>query len=71
CPACPLPGVNMTREHTDTPSNPLCRHLATLIVGGDGNSHLQLKDKWRKDEDISILDGQGYFLLKGKFEEYV
>ncbi|KAH9913611.1 uncharacterized protein B0H18DRAFT_1088007 [Fomitopsis serialis] len=69
CVACPWPGFNMPANWKDTPSELAYIHASEL--GGDGNHGLQKKRKRDDPDDVSLSEGQGYFVHPSKMQSYL
>ncbi|TFY54299.1 hypothetical protein EVJ58_g8946 [Rhodofomes roseus] len=69
CVACPLPNFNMPANWKDTP--PDLAYIHACELGGDGNHGLQKKRKRDDPNDVSLSEGQGYFVDPAKTKTYL
>jgi hypothetical protein len=51
------------------PQNP--RHATTLYLSADGHFGLMQKAKNNDPEDLSLLEGKGFFPPEGPYQEYI
>ncbi|KDR71018.1 hypothetical protein GALMADRAFT_15660, partial [Galerina marginata CBS 339.88] len=75
CFACPEPGFNMDdsdfSDHDIHLNFIIWRHATTLFLSADGHFGLMQKAKNNDPEDISLMEGKGFFPPDGPYQEYV
>ena len=57
-----------TYPNSDPPN---LRHATTLYLSADGHFGLMQKAKNNDPEDLSLLEGKGFFPPEGPYQEYI
>ncbi|EJD34963.1 hypothetical protein AURDEDRAFT_75712, partial [Auricularia subglabra TFB-10046 SS5] len=70
CPSCPRPGFNTPDNVEQLLKDPREEHKYRVVVGVDGVYKLYQKNKLIDSGDVSLLDGQGAFVLDAALEEF-
>ncbi|KAJ3560603.1 hypothetical protein NP233_g10727 [Leucocoprinus birnbaumii] len=71
CPACPEVGFNTDITGITPTELKEKMHLYTLFISADGNFRLQRKLKNNDPDDISLVDGNAYFVNEREFREFL